>query len=139
MKPIHVHLAPSKYAMAINVLVHLGLVALIWLYFEQPWLWSALAVASVVHTHYRMTTASGRLTELHINPQGQLSVARASDQSLSQATLLDGSVFTRWVMVLYVKNQHKKQVLWLLPDSIDASAYQQLLVWGRWHPMDGAD
>ncbi|MBP6115163.1 MAG: hypothetical protein KBC57_09740 [Neisseriaceae bacterium] len=139
MKPIHVRLTPSKYALTINLLVHLGLVGLIWAYFEQPWLWSALALASVAHTHYRMTRAAGRLVELHINPQGQLSVARATDAALSGARLLDGSVFTRWVMVLYVQNQHKKQVLWLLPDSIDAAAYQQLLVWGRWHPMNEAD
>ncbi|XDZ50663.1 protein YgfX [Neisseriaceae bacterium CLB008] len=136
MKPIHVHLAPSKWALAINILVHFALVALIWLYFEQPWLWSALALASVVHTHYRMTRASGRLTELNINPQGLLSVAKASDKALSPATLLDGSVFARWVMVLYIQNQGKKQVLWLLPDSIEADAYQQLLVWGRWHSMN---
>jgi len=139
MKPIHVQLLPSKYALSINVLVHLGLVALVWGYFEQPWLWSALALASVGHTHYRMTRASGRLTELHINAQGKLSVAKAAARQLSSAELLDGSVFTRWVMVLYVKNQHKKQVLWLLPDSIDAAAYQQLLVWGRWHPMSESE
>lgn len=139
MKPIHVQLAPSKYALSINALVHLGLVALVWGYFEQPWLWSALALASVSHTHYRMTRASGRLMELHIDAQGQLSVANAADPRLSSATLLDGSVFTRWVMVLYVKNKQKKQVLWLLPDSIAADAYQQLLVWGRWHPMNEAE
>lgn len=139
MKPIHVQLAPSRYALSINVLVHLGLVLLVWGYFEQPWLWSALALASVAHTHYRMTRAGTRLIELHIDTQGRLSVAKAADAQLSPAKLLDGSVFTRWVMVLYVKNQHKKQVLWLLPDSIDATAYQQLLVWGRWHSMNEAE
>lgn len=139
MKPIHVHLKPSRSALLINTVVHVGLIGLIWGYFTQQWLWTVLALLSLGHTHYRMTRARSRLTELHISPQGQLSVATAGAEGLSGAELLDGSVFTRWVMVLYVKQGHKKQVLWLLPDSIDASAYRQLLVWGRWHPMDKAE
>ena len=139
MKPIHVHLAVSRLALSVNALVHVGLIGLVWGYFEQPWLWTVLALASVAHTHYRMTRAGGRLVELHINSDGQLSVAKAEEGVLASAELMDGSVFTRWVMVLYVKTAHKKQVLWLLPDSIDAAAYQQLLVWGRWHPMNKAE